>query len=678
MELLETFLRESDELIDELEAGLVELEESRSLEIVHALFRAAHTLKGNAGMVGLSEFVRFTHVLENVLGRVRDGALEINTGLVDALLPAVDVLRAMVQAAGGGGAVRAPGEQLSVLEALLGDDVPPPSAEPLHDEPRDLWVGVTLECAPEDAVTRGQALLKDIADLGELRELTPALRAGQLEYQMILFSDARRVDIEAIALFADAKVVVRELAAAATGTMGASSPQSQATPPIAASVTLAAAAGRGAALATGDSADSAQLPPSAASQQQKQQKAEAAPANQNAVRARANVKVDAERLDALVDLTCEMVIAAARAEQVQRDPNVEPRTRADAMEALATLVREVQERTMSLRMVAVRETFSRFTRPVRDLARDLNKEVELEMSGLDTELDRKLLDYLADPLKHVIRNCIAHGIEAPAVRRERGKPSVGRLQLSASQENGAAVIEVRDDGAGIDRERVMAKAVERGLIAAGAQLSERQVYDLLFLPGFSTAARVDEVAGRGVGLDVLKRSVDALRGTIEIVSELGAGTLFRIRLPVTLAIVDGMHVRVGGDTLTFPLPSVVELLDARTTPIGKLEGSHEFVDVRGEILPIVRLARVLELPEGGADMIVVVQSERRRFGVVVDGVIGLARAVIKPLERSYAFMSAADHSFEKPAGVSGATVLGDGRVGLIVDVPGLEVMAFGA
>ena len=636
MELLETFLRESDELIDGFEAGVVELEETGSLEIVHALFRAAHTLKGNAGMVGLSDFVRFTHVLENVLGRVREGALEVNSQIINTLLAAVDALRAMVQAAGSGRTVTAPAEPLTALEAILGDDLPPPGAEPLHDTARDLVVEIQLECQADEALARAEALLRDISDLGEPRELTPALVAGQREYRLILFSDARRVDIEAIALFADAKVVVRELAPAKP------------------------------------------LPAATAKKAQAAAKPKEPAENPQATRAKANVKVDADRLDALVDLTCEMVIASARVEQVLHDSHADQRSRADAMEALANLVREVQERTMSLRMVAVRETFARFTRPVRDLAKDLAKEVELEMSGLDTELDRKLLDYLADPLKHVIRNCIAHGIEQPELRVEKGKPRVGKLQLMAIQENGAAVIEVRDDGAGIDKARVIAKAVQRGLIPAGAQLTDRQVYDLLFLPGFSTAERIDEVAGRGVGLDVLKRSVDALRGTIEIVSEVGIGTLFRIRLPVTLAIVDGMHVRVGRETLTFPLTSVVELLDGRKTPIGKLEGAQEFVDVRGQILPVVRLARVLALPEVSSDMIVVVQSERRRFGVVVDDVIGLARAVIKPLERSYAFMAAADHEFEKPAGVSGATVLGDGRVGLIVDVPGLENMAFGA
>lgn len=653
MELLETFLRESDELIDEFEAGLVELEESGSSEVVHALFRAAHTLKGNAGMVGLSDFVRFTHVLENLLGRVRDGALSADSQLIDALLSAVDVLRAMVSAAASGATPSYPADRLAALEALLDGDLPESSAEPLHDDPRDLAVEVTLECEPEQALERAEALFKDIADLGEMRELEPQLAHGIRVYRFVLFSDARRVDVEAIALFADAKVVVRECAA------GAPIAQAVGAPVAAAPIAPAAAA-----LPVAREAGALAQPTAAA--------------NQNATRARANVKVDAVRLDALVDLTCEMVIAAARAEQAQRDVHADRRARSDAMETLVGLVREVQERTMSLRMVAVRDTFARFTRPVRDLARELGKEVELEMHGLETELDRKLLDHLADPLKHVIRNCIAHGIELPERREAAGKARVGRLHLSAVQENGAAVIDVRDDGAGIDPERVVAKAVERGLIASGTALNQRQVYDLLFLPGFSTAARVDEVAGRGVGLDVLKRSVDALRGTIEIMSEVGRGTLFRIRLPVTLAIVDGMHVRVGADTLTIPLPSVVELLDVRKTPIGTVEGSYEFVDVRGQILPVVRLARVLELQGEEAEMIVVVQSERRRFGVVVDEVIGLARAVIKPLERSYAFFSAADKAFEKPAGVSGATVLGDGRVGLIVDVPGLESMAFGA
>jgi two-component system chemotaxis sensor kinase CheA len=655
MDLLEAFLRESDELIDEFEAGLVELEETGGAEIVHALFRAAHTLKGGAGMVGLGEFVRFTHTLENVLGLVRDGAMAVDTQLINGLLSAVDALRAMTHAAGSGVAVRAPQEPLAVLERLLGSSMPPRGAEPLHDEPRELAVEVTLACAPEGALELARKFFADLADLGQLRDLQPELVAGQLEYRLVLWSDARHVDVEAVAMFADAKVVVRDVVVAPA--LGSPVPE----PP----------AQRGAAMLRESSA--LPLPAAEVAGQRS-----GTPQLKAAVRARSSVKVDAERLDSLVDLTCEMVIASARAEQMQKDSHADSRSRADAMEALASLVREVQERTMSLRMVAVRETFARFTRPVRDLAHDLKKEVELEMTGVETELDRKVLDYLADPLKHVIRNSIAHGIETPDVRLAKGKPRAGLLRLSASQENGSAVIEVRDDGAGIDRARVIAKAIERRLIAAGAQLTERQVYDLLFLPGFSTAARIDEVAGRGVGLDVLKRSVDALRGTIDITSEPGKGTQFRIRLPVTLAIVDGMHVRVGRDTLTIPLPSVVELLDGRTTPIGKLEGSHEFVDVRGEVLPVVRLARLLELPEASADMIVVVQSERRRFGVVVDGVIGLARAVIKPLERSYAFLAAADHTFEKPAGVSGATVLSDGKIGLIVDVPGLENMAFGA
>ena len=634
MDLLETFVRESDELIDDFEAGLVQLEESESgSEIVHALFRAAHTLKGNAGMVGLTDFVRYTHVLENVLGRVRDGALGVDSRVIDCLLAAVDVVRSMVSAS----ARREPlaalprySETLSALEAFLDGDAPPANAEPLHAEPRDLRVELELECEPDAALASAQKLLADIGDLGSLRELTPPIAAGQRRYVFVLHSDARRVDIEAIALFADAKVTVQPLVAA--------EPKPA---PAAQSKPEAAGEGRG--------------------------------------RSRANVKVDAERLDGLVDLTCEMVIAAARAEQLSRDARSEPRMRLDAIGALVELVREVQERTMGLRMVAVRDTFGRFSRPIRDIARELGKEVEFETRGMDTELDRKLLDQLVDPLKHVIRNAIAHGIELPDVRERQGKPRAGKLTLSAIQENGAAVIEVRDDGAGIDRARVLTKAVERGLIAANATLNERQVYELLFLPGFSTAQKIDEIAGRGVGLDVLKRSVDALRGTIEIVSELGKGTAFRIRLPVTLAIVDGMHVRVGSETLTLPLASVVELLDGRRTEIGTLE-DREYLDLRGQVLPVLRLSQVLNLASSSerAEMIVVVQSERRRFGVVVDDVIGLARAVIKPLERSYAFIQQADNEFVKPQGVSGATVLGNGGVGLILDVPGLEAMAFDA
>jgi two-component system, chemotaxis family, sensor kinase CheA len=645
MDLLDTFLRESHELIDDFEGGLVQLEEAgERSETVHALFRAAHTLKGNASMVGLGDFVRFTHVLESVLSRVRDGVLPVESRLVDAFLRAVDVLRAMVAAVNASqplAAVAGYETVLAELAQVLGDSHPAPGFETFAAAPRDLAVELTLDCTPEQADERASALFADLKILGPWRELEPALGSGARVYRFLLHTDARRADLEALVMFADARVDVRDLA------------------------------GTGAAL---------EKPASAAQGESAVQQPTAA--GKPAAPARAmqhTVRVDAERLDGLVDLTCEMVISCARTEQLLRDPHAEPRVRADAMSTLVGLVREVQERTMALRMVAVRDSFLRFARPVRDLARELGKQVALETSGLGTELDRKLIDQLADPLKHVIRNAIAHGIESPAQREAAGKPAIGQLLLSASQQNGAALIEIRDDGAGIDRARVIDKAVQKGLVEPGCQLSDRQVYDLLFLPGFSTAAQVDEVAGRGVGLDVLKRTVESLRGTIEIVSELGRGTAFRIRLPITLAIVDGMHVRVGAETLTIPLTSVLELLDGQTTPLGTLEADNEYVDLRGELLPIVRVSTLLDIATSANDagMIVIVQTEQRRFGLHVDRVIGLARAVIKPLERSYAFIRRADRVFDTPAGVSGATVLGDGSVGLILDVSGLEAMAFG-
>jgi two-component system chemotaxis sensor kinase CheA len=325
---------------------------------------------------------------------------------------------------------------------------------------------------------------------------------------------------------------------------------------------------------------------------------------------------------------------------------------------------------MRVRMIPVEGTFNRFQRVVRDLAGEMGKKIRLEMSGTETELDKNVIEQIADPLKHLIRNSADHGLEMPEVRLAAGKSDTGTIWLRAYQQEGRIFIEVADDGAGINRQRVLTKAVERGLVGAGTQLSDSEVFGFMFQPGFSTAEKVTEVSGRGVGLDVVRQNIEALRGSVEVESKPGAGTTFRIKLPLTLAIIDGMTVSVGAEIITMPLLSIVESLRPKPAEVQTVEGRGELINVRGEYLPLVRLYEVFDLPTERTDptqaLVVIIESVGRRFGVLVDDILGEQQAVIKSLEQNY----------QKVEGVAGATILGDGRVSLILDIHGLEKLAF--
>ena len=382
----------------------------------------------------------------------------------------------------------------------------------------------------------------------------------------------------------------------------------------------------------------------------------------------ATIRVETDKLDKLVNLVGELVIGVARVNQLAERSGGEEL--GSAVEALDHISRDLQEQVMRVRMIPVEGTFNRFQRVVRDLAGEMGKKIRLEMSGTETELDKNVIEQIADPLKHLIRNSADHGLEMPAARVAAGKPEMGTIWLRAYQQEGKIFIEVADDGAGINRQRVLSKAVERGLVASGAQLSDSEAFGLMFQPGFSTAEKVTEVSGRGVGLDVVRQNIEALRGSVEVESKPGMGTTFRIKLPLTLAIIDGMTVSVGAEILTMPLLSIVESLRPKAAEVQTVEGRGELISVRGEYLPLVRLHEVFGLPTERKDptqaLVVIIESVGRRFGVLVDDILGEQQAVIKSLEQNY----------QKVEGVAGATILGDGRVSLILDIHGLEKMAF--
>jgi two-component system, chemotaxis family, sensor kinase CheA len=372
------------------------------------------------------------------------------------------------------------------------------------------------------------------------------------------------------------------------------------------------------------------------------------------------VRVDAQKLDQLIDLVGELVIAGSAVGLIGQRSGLSELN--EAVSTLARMVEGVRDRALQLRMVQIGGTFNRFKRVVHDVSRELGKDIELIITGEDTELDKTVVEQINDPLTHLVRNAVDHGIEPAETRVARGKPAKGTVRLNAYHDSGAIVIEIADDGGGLKRDRILAKAVERGLVPAGVALSDREIYNLIFEPGFSTAEAVTNLSGRGVGLDVVKRNVTALRGSIDVSSEEGRGTRFQIHLPLTLAIIDGFLVRLADSTFVVPLDMVDECVEKQ--PDGEDEhAARGYVNLRGQVLPFVRLREVFGIARAARQRqnVVVVKYANKRIGLVVDDLLGEAQTVIKPLGKMFQGLS----------GISGSTILGDGRVALILDVPAL-------
>ncbi len=378
------------------------------------------------------------------------------------------------------------------------------------------------------------------------------------------------------------------------------------------------------------------------------------------------VRVDRRRLDDLINQIGELVIGASMVEQELIGVN--SGLALDSMSALGKIVRDLQEMSLSLRMVPIAATFQKMNRVLRDVAKKLGKQIEFITEGDDTELDKSVVDQIGDPLIHMVRNAADHGIEMPDVRVAAGKAPEGTVRLRAFQQGGNIYIELSDDGKGLDKTRILSKAVERGLVAPDANLSEQEIYNLIFLPGFSTASEVTELSGRGVGMDVVRRNVEALQGSVSVRSVPGQGSTITVRLPLTLAILDGLLVRLGQEVFIIPLLSVVESVSVQPRDIRPIVGVGEVISLRGEVVSLLRLNRVLRMPGGSNEdqgLLVIVEDQGRRLALLVDELLGQQQVVIKNLEAN----------FRKVPGVAGATILGDGRVALILDIFGLSHMA---
>jgi two-component system chemotaxis sensor kinase CheA len=654
---LAMFLEEAGEHLETLERGLLDLESAPGERgLLDNIFRAAHSIKGGSGTFGFDDVMRFTHVLESLLDELRNGQQTANSGLVELLLEATDCLRELVDVAPSGGA--APPQMERLLGALEsarvagGAAAAPAAAQPVAAPAADLR-RLTLAVRPRPELFRSGMdpllLLRDLCALGQVQgvrlelEDLPALDAldptrCHLAWTVELDTSAADAELREVFSFVEDEC---QLAIAPRAAAGAADDP-------AADPAAAAAAG------------SAPQPGAAPTLERR-----AKPRNDGAT-----IRVPTEKVDALIDLVGELVISQSMIEGAIAA--LPPESAARLRTALATMVhntREIQERVMSIRMVPISTVFSRFPRLVRDLAGQLGKEVELELEGQETELDKTVVEGLGDPLMHLVRNALDHGLERPEQRLAAGKPAQGRVRLAARDSGGSVIIELSDDGGGIDVRRIRQKAVAKGLIAADADLTDEQLQLLIFEPGFSTVEQVSDLSGRGVGMDVVRSNVTALNGSITIESTPGQGTTFRIKLPLTLAILDGLLVTCGEQKYVLPTLSVLESLRPKVEELRQVYERGELVLVRGEPLPLLRLHHLLAVdqavtaPERG--LVVLLDTEQGRVGLLVDALLGQSQVVIKNLENNYG----------RVAGLLGATILGDGEVALILDVQGLLDLA---
>ena len=678
------FVEEATELLGELETTLLTLEENpRDREIIDRVFRALHTIKGSGAMFGFDAVAAFTHELETAFDRVRRGELEVSTALIELTLAARDHIRDLLDVEGTPDEVQRV-RGAAVVEALLAlcprRDAPAAAAEAPR-APSSSAAAAGAETTyrirfkpPADIFLRGgdpSALMAELAGLGALRfalrtddlppleeldpeqcrcsweaVLTTSRPLDDVRNVFVFFEDDAELRIDVVDVDADEGAPPKRLGEILVERGDVSEDAVRAA--------LATQRRIGDVLIEQGLVSPAKVHAAAVEQKAVQD----ARTKRQTAEAASSVRVAAERLDQLVNLVGELVTVQARfSATAQRRGDQELAALAEEVERLTW---ELRDTAMNMRMLPMGATFAKFRRLVRDLARDLGKEVELETEGAETELDKTVIDRLGEPLVHLVRNAVDHGIEAPEARAERGKPRAGTVRLSAAHMGASVVVEVRDDGAGLDAEAIRAKAIERGLLPPGAEPSEQDLFALIFHPGFSTAKQVSSVSGRGVGMDVVKQAIDALHGQIEVRSRRGEGTTVAVKLPLTLAIIDGLLVGVGGERYVLPLSVVQECVELTRADAEAMHG-RRVASVRGRLVPYVRLRELFDEPgeRPAIEQIVIVSADGREIGLVVDHIVGEHQTVIKSLGRVY----------KDIVELSGSTILGDGSVALILDVP---------
>ncbi len=634
----QTFFDEADELLADMEQHLLVLQpEAPDAEQLNAIFRAAHSIKGGAGTFGFSVLQETTHLMENLLDEARRGEMQLNTDIINLFLQTKDIMQEQLDA------YKQSQEPDAASFDYICQALRQLALEAKDETPSAVTrLSVVAKSEPQDEQSRSQSPRRIILsrlkagevdlleeELGHLTTLTDVVK-GADSLSAILPGDIAEDDITAVLCFViEADQITFETVEV--------SPKIS-TPPV---LKLAAE----------------QAPTGRVEREKTTRSSEST-----------SIRVAVEKVDQLINLVGELVITQSML--AQRSSELDPVNHGDLITSMGQLqrnARDLQESVMSIRMMPMEYVFSRYPRLVRDLAGKLGKQVELTLVGSSTELDKSLIERIIDPLTHLVRNSLDHGIELPEKRLAAGKNSVGNLILSAEHQGGNICIEVTDDGAGLNRERILAKAASQGLTVS-ENMSDDEVAMLIFAPGFSTAEQVTDVSGRGVGMDVVKRNIQEMGGHVEIQSKQGTGTTIRILLPLTLAILDGMSVRVADEVFILPLNAVMESLQPREADLHPLAGGERVLEVRGEYLPIVELWKVFNVAgaktEATQGIVVILQSGGRRYALLVDQLIGQHQVVVKNLESNY----------RKVPGISAATILGDGSVALIVDVSALQAI----
>ncbi|MBI5813978.1 MAG: chemotaxis protein CheA [Nitrospinae bacterium] len=593
------FVGETGETLANVESDLLEIESNPgNMELINNLFRAVHSLKGAAGFLGISTINVLCHEAESLMDKIRKKTLDLNQGIIDALLKTVDVIKTVnegLNASCQKAKASMPGAQI---------EIPKYSTEGLSALLSDLGEQKDGGAAPTVVVKETVAGEPGVEKLGELLVSHKVISEDQLESALETQKPLGKILVD----------------------MGM--------------------------------VDEKTISESLKEQDEKRKKAVVT-----------TLKVDTEKLDSLLELVGELVISQSIVAQDKLLLDEGSRAMQRSVLNLGKITKNIQDHVMGLRMVQIKQTFQKMSRLVRDLSRKMNKQVAFHLSGEETEIDKTIVEELNDPLVHLLRNAMDHGVESPEDRTASGKSAMGNVWLSAFHRGGNVYIEIKDDGKGLDKERIMKKAVEKELVAPGAELSETDIFNLVFMPGFSTAVKVTDVSGRGVGMDVVRSNIDKLGGKVEISSKPGAGSTFTVKLPLTMAIVDGMIVRIGDERFIIPTVSIRESIRPKAEEVSTVRRDGEMINIRGHLLPLIRLHDILKVKDAKCTdpkeaLVIIVESDEREYGFMVDDLLGQQQVVIKSLGKR----------FKGLGGISGGTILGDGRVGLILDVSGVVAM----
>ena len=690
-EFISIFLSEANEIVEGLENDLVLLEDNKSDEdLLNKIFRSAHTLKSSAGTVGFTTMSELNHVAENLLEKVRSGKLDVTPKMITVLLEFLDTVKLMLQNIIDGKGEADGVDNIESLKAKIkaiadgNEDIetvasPQPKKEtPKAEEPKEevkevkaeeteksggsnmFHIDMSFKATIFDNGIDPLMFLNDLKAIGTIKNLkidysnVPAISALEdpytcyTQFALDLETNSTIEQVQNIFLFVIDDNDINILDAKDGAQEVKSSPQ----PEVA---------------ETKKEETQAEAPKETKQEEAKteQAKPQAPKSASVKVQAPSTVRVDTRKLDSLMNLIGELVIAQSRIMQLTQSLDIDNGLK-EAVSSMDRTSRQIQEEVMNIRMMPVGPIFNQFHRYVRDLNLELNKEVKLVLKGETTEIDKNMLEQLSDPLKHIIRNSMDHGIEKTKEERiERGKPEFGTITMSAAHQEGHVVIEVSDDGNGLNKEKIYNKAIEKGLLSKDGKYSDAEIYRTIFSPGLSTAEKITDISGRGVGMDVVRANVEKMKGKIEIKSEEGKGSTFIIKLPLTLAIIEGITFALGEQIYIMPLISIIEQMKVKNEQIKPFEGKGEMIKIRDEYLPLIRLHKVFDIDTQVDDIdngiVVVVEAGYRRCAIFVDELLDQQQVVIKSL----------DSAFSKHSGISGGTILGDGRIALIIDIQGL-------